>query len=128
MTTDEGPRSGAGRWRLASRAARTRIIGWVLLLVLLALALVTLVTWRLLVRATDERMDLALEAEVEEFGRIVASGLDPESGEPFGSVGTAAASASCRATSPGSAAGRTTLRNHRPPGAFTSTTARRPGR
>jgi signal transduction histidine kinase len=87
VTTDEGPRSGAGRWRLASRAARTRIIGWVLLLVLLALALVTLVTWRLLVRATDERMDLALEAEVEEFDRIVVSGLDPESGEPFASVG-----------------------------------------
>jgi signal transduction histidine kinase len=69
------------------RAARTRIIGWVLLLVLLALALVTLVTWRLLVRATDERMDVALAAEVEEFDRIVASGRDPETGEPFGSVG-----------------------------------------
>ncbi|MCF6746116.1 HAMP domain-containing histidine kinase [Blastococcus sp. KM273128] len=73
-----------GRW--APRAARTRIIGWVLLLVLLALALVDLVTWRLLIRATDERMDLALEAEVVEFSQIVASGIDPETGAPFDSV------------------------------------------
>ncbi|MGY1887496.1 MULTISPECIES: ATP-binding protein [unclassified Blastococcus] len=74
------------RGRLAPRAARTRIIGWVLLLVLLALALLTLVTWWLLIRATDERMDLALEAEVAEFSQIVASGIDPETGAPFASV------------------------------------------
>ncbi|WP_233491452.1 cell wall metabolism sensor histidine kinase WalK [Blastococcus sp. TBT05-19] len=53
---------------------------------LLALALVTLVTWRLLVRATDERMDVALEAEVEEFRRIVAGTVDPATGRPFESV------------------------------------------
>ncbi|MGY1724218.1 sensor histidine kinase [Blastococcus sp. SYSU DS0533] len=74
------------RHRLAPRAARTRIIGWVLLLVLIALALVTLATWRLLIRATDERMDVALDAEVVEFSQIVASGIDPETGEPFASV------------------------------------------
>ncbi|NEK84430.1 HAMP domain-containing histidine kinase [Blastococcus saxobsidens] len=72
--------------RLVPRAARTRIIGWVLLLVLLALALVTLVTWRLLIRATDERMDLALRAEVEEFSQIVEGNVDPGTGEPFASV------------------------------------------
>ncbi|MCZ2857024.1 sensor histidine kinase [Blastococcus sp. VKM Ac-2987] len=75
------------RRRLVPRSARTRIIGWVLLLVLLALALVTLVTWRLLIRETDQRMDVALAAEVTEFSQIVASGNDPETGEPFGTVG-----------------------------------------
>ncbi|MGY1916305.1 ATP-binding protein [Blastococcus sp. SYSU DS0973] len=89
MTTEEPTSPGwrqDARRRLAPRAARTRIIGWVLLLVLLALALVTLVTWRLLVRATDQRMDVALEAEVTEFSQIVASGIDPETGAPFASV------------------------------------------
>lgn len=81
MTTTE-----PARRRRGPRAARTRIIGWVLLLVLLALGLVTLVTWRLLVRATDERMDTALRAEVAEFGRIAASDVDPATGRPFGSV------------------------------------------
>ncbi|MGY1827846.1 sensor histidine kinase [Blastococcus sp. SYSU DS0541] len=74
------------RRRLVPRTARTRIIAWVLLLVLLALALVTLVTWRLLIRSIDERMDLALRAEVEEFSQIVEGNIDPATGEPFASV------------------------------------------
>ena len=89
MSRATGTTSGwrdAARRRLAARAARTRIIGWVLLLVLLALALLTFLTWRLLVRATDERMDAALAAEVEEFDRITASGIDPDTGAPFASV------------------------------------------
>lgn len=67
-------------------AARTRIIGWVLLLVLLALGLVTLVTWRLLISSIDERMDTALRAEVAEFSQIVEAGIDPGTGQPFESV------------------------------------------
>ncbi|MBM7804754.1 signal transduction histidine kinase [Geodermatophilus bullaregiensis] len=89
MTTEERRSTGwldRARHRLAPRAARTRIIGWVLLMVLLALAIVTLVTWQLLVRATNERMDVALGAEVEEFRRILEGDVDPRSGEPFGSV------------------------------------------
>ncbi|MEX5719948.1 sensor histidine kinase [Geodermatophilus maliterrae] len=89
VTTDERRSTGwldRARRRLAPRAARTRIIGWVLLMVLLALAIVTLVTWQLLVRATNERMDVALGAEVEEFRRILEGNVDPRSGEPFGSV------------------------------------------
>jgi signal transduction histidine kinase len=66
--------------------ARTRIIAWVLLLVLAALAVVTLATWRLLVRSTDERMDAALAAEIEEFAGLTESGIDPGTGLPFGSV------------------------------------------
>jgi two-component system, OmpR family, sensor kinase len=81
MTTD---RPTARRW--SPRAARTRIIGWVLLMVLLALALVTFVTWRLLIRTIDERMDTALRAEVEEFTQIASADVDPETGRPFSSV------------------------------------------
>ena len=79
-------RAAERRWRWWPRAARTRIIGWVLLLVLLALAVVTLVTWRLLISATDERMDVTLETEVFEFRQITAEGFDPRTGQPFTSV------------------------------------------
>ena len=81
-TTD----AGARRRSWAPRAARTRIIGWVLLLVLLALGIVTFVTWRLLIAATDERIDITLEAEIEEFRRILEGNVDPRTGESFRSV------------------------------------------
>lgn len=68
------------------RAARTRIIGWVLLLVLLSLATLTLVTWRLLVRATDERMTTSLRTEVRESRQLLSEGIDPRTGRPFASV------------------------------------------
>ncbi|KUI44868.1 histidine kinase [Mycobacterium sp. GA-1199] len=67
-------------------AARTRIMGWVLLLMLLGLAVVTLVTWRLLVSATDARMDEALRFEVNEFNELTMPGINPRTGEPFRSV------------------------------------------
>ena len=82
VTTEQATR----RRRWVPRSARSRIIGWVLLLVLLALALVTLVTWRLLIRSIDELMDLALRAEVEEFSQIVEGNIDPGTGEQFDSV------------------------------------------
>ena len=65
---DAGP--GTARIRLADRmlpsAARTRIIGWVLLLVFTALGLVTCVTWRLLIAATDARMQQELRFEMQQ--------------------------------------------------------------
>ena len=72
--------------RLLPSTARTRIICWVLLLVLAALAVVTLVTWQLLVRATDERMNEALRFEVDEFAELTATGTNPRTGLPFRSV------------------------------------------
>lgn len=72
--------------RLLPSAARTRIIGWVLLLMLVALGVVTFVTWRLLVSATDERMDEALRFEVREFNELTAPGINPRTGEPFATV------------------------------------------
>lgn len=66
--------------------ARTRIVAWVLVLVLGALALLTVTTWQLLIRETNQRMDTALRTEVAEFTALTASGLDPGTGRPFGSV------------------------------------------
>jgi two-component system, OmpR family, sensor kinase len=66
--------------------ARSRIIGWVLLLVLAALTVVTLVTWRLLIQASDARMDEGLRIEVEEFAELTAPGTNPRTGQPFRTV------------------------------------------
>lgn len=75
------------RWRrLLPSTARTQIIAWVLLLVLAALGVVTFVTWRLLVRATDARMDSALRFEVQEFTELTEPGVNPRTGEPFAGV------------------------------------------
>lgn len=73
-------------WRIQLSATRSRIMAWVLLLILAALGIVTLVTWRLLIAAVDERMDAALRLEVEEFETLTASGVDPATGEPFADV------------------------------------------
>jgi hypothetical protein len=63
--------------RVLPSTARTRIIGWVLLLVMAALGVVTFVTWRLLVSATDARMDDALRIEVQEFTELTSPGMAP---------------------------------------------------
>lgn len=67
-------------------SARTRIMAWVLLLILAALAIVTFVTWRLLVQAVDQRMDAALESEVAEFDELTLAGVNRTTGQPFPSV------------------------------------------
>jgi len=84
------PTTGATGRQLADRlrpsAARTRIIGWVLLLVFTALGLVTFVTWRLLIAATDARMQQELRFEMEQFAELTAPGVNPRTGMPFASV------------------------------------------
>ena len=72
--------------RLLPSAARTRIIGWVLLLVFTALGLVTFVTWRLLIAATDARMQQELRFEMQQFAELTAPGVNPRTGMPFASV------------------------------------------
>jgi signal transduction histidine kinase len=75
------------RWRrLLPSAARTRIMGWVLLLVLAALGVVTFVTWRLMVSNINSRMDEALRYEVEEFTELTTPGINPRTGRPFAGV------------------------------------------
>ena len=67
-------------------AARTRIIGWVLLLVFTALGIVTFVTWRLLISATDARMHSELRFEIQQFTELAAPGVNPRTGAPFTGV------------------------------------------
>ncbi|WP_250557943.1 sensor histidine kinase [Pseudonocardia lacus] len=84
---DPTPDGGRARWRPSGPpTARTRIIGWVLLLVLGALAVMVFVTWRLLVQTTDDRMDDGLRTEVDEFTELTASGVNPRTGLPFRTV------------------------------------------
>jgi two-component system, OmpR family, sensor kinase len=72
--------------RLVPTAARSRIIGWVLLLVFTALGLVTFVTWRLLIAATDARMQQELRFEIQQFAELTAPGVNPRTGMPFANV------------------------------------------
>lgn len=82
-----GATPGTGRRRsLAPSTARTRIIGWVLLLVLGALGVLTFTTWRLLIEDANQRMDASLVAEVEEFRGFVEGGRSPATDQPFASV------------------------------------------
>lgn len=89
MTTAPAPAPPAGAVRRMRRpgTARTRIVVWALALVLVSLGVVTLVTWRLLIQDTDARMRAALLNEVQEFGSVVADGVNPRDGAPFESVG-----------------------------------------
>lgn len=73
-------------WRTHLLATRTRILTWVLLLILAALGIVTFVTWRLLIAGVDARMDDALWLEIEEFQALTESGVDPNTGLPFDDV------------------------------------------
>jgi signal transduction histidine kinase len=61
-------------------------MGWVLLLVMAALSIVTFVTWRLLVSVIDARMDRALRTEIQEFAELTQAGVNPRTGHPFSSV------------------------------------------
>lgn len=87
MTTAEAaaslPAASTARRVLSTRV---RIIGFVLLLVLLALLVSTFVTWRLLIAATNERMDSRLRGEIEEFARLTESGVNATTGERFSDV------------------------------------------
>lgn len=78
MTVESAPVDSRRRWRrLRPWTARTQIIAWVLLLVLTALGVVTFVTWQLLVRAVDARMDEALRFEVQEFAELTGARREP---------------------------------------------------
>lgn len=80
-------RTRTPRWRrMLPTTARTRIIGWVLLLVMAALGIVTLATWLLLKSSINARMDEALRVEVEEFGELSAPGVNPRTGAPFAGI------------------------------------------
>ncbi|MEQ3551599.1 ATP-binding protein [Pseudonocardia nematodicida] len=61
-------------------------MGWVLLLVLASLGVVTLVTWLLLINETDRRIETALSSEIAEFARVTEAGVNPTTGQRYSSV------------------------------------------
>jgi two-component system, OmpR family, sensor kinase len=75
--------------RILPSATRTRIMGWVLLLVMAALGVIGFVTWRLFVSIIDARMDVGLRTELNEFAEVISPGINstnPRTGRPFTSV------------------------------------------
>ncbi len=65
-----------------SISARTRILGWYVLLLAVALVAALLLQRALLLRQAVVDADLALDQEVSEL-RQLAGGVDPSTGEPF---------------------------------------------
>ncbi|ANY09847.1 histidine kinase [Pseudonocardia sp. HH130630-07] len=86
IATDAVETGPGGRRAGRATRVRTRIVGWVLLLVLASLSVVTIVTWVLLINETDRRIDEALGSETAEFARVSVSGINPTTGRPYGSV------------------------------------------
>lgn len=71
-----------GRWRPAL-SLRLRLLGWALLLLTVASLASVVVIRQVLLNQLENRVTADLEQEVAEFRRL-AGGLDPETGEPFG--------------------------------------------
>lgn len=86
IATDGGEPAAQDRRAGRAFAARTRIVAWVLSLVLASLGVVTLVTWMLLLSETDRRVEEALNSEIGEFARVTRVGVNPTTGHPFGSL------------------------------------------
>lgn len=74
------PAPGRPRW-VAS--ARLRIVGWQLLLVLVALAASVTLTHQILLTRLDERIDRELTQEIDELRALAGTGVNPETGGPF---------------------------------------------
>src|SRR5690606_16975964 len=70
-----------GRRRVPS--ARTRILGWYVLLLAGALATALLLQRALFLRQVEGEVNQDLDQEVEEFAQLVEVGIDPTTGEPF---------------------------------------------
>jgi two-component system OmpR family sensor kinase len=70
------------RWRPAL-SLRLRLLGWALLLLMVASLSSVVVIRQVLLNQLENRVTADLEQEVAEF-RLLADGLDPETGEPFG--------------------------------------------
>jgi signal transduction histidine kinase len=86
------PGSTAGarrRWGVLDRGGiRTRILVWYLVLLTLSIVIAIVGLRQILVTRLTADIDAALAQEVEEL-RVLATGIDPASGEPFGSDVTA---------------------------------------
>jgi signal transduction histidine kinase len=75
------PRQGAPPGRFAG--IRFRLLAWFILLLALASATSVIVVREILLNRLDERIDRELVQESQEL-RVLAQGIDPETGRPFG--------------------------------------------
>jgi signal transduction histidine kinase len=62
------------------------LVAWVLALVVGALTVATVATWRLLVADTDARIETELHTEIQEFVGLTRNGRDPGTGAVFDSL------------------------------------------
>ncbi|GAA0715734.1 HAMP domain-containing histidine kinase [Dactylosporangium roseum] len=80
MTTEALRDTGPG---LSWPSARTRILGWMLLLVALALLVSVAVTRMVLLDRLDDRLDRELEQEARKLRAFAATAVDPATGGPY---------------------------------------------
>lgn len=83
MTGAATPPSAYQRVRSVLASVRLRIVWWVVLAFLVATILSVLVVRQILVQRLDARIDADLIQEIGEVERL-ASGNDPDTGQPFG--------------------------------------------
>ncbi|QBI18680.1 HAMP domain-containing histidine kinase [Egibacter rhizosphaerae] len=76
-------RARGGRLRRFVASVRLRLIAWHVLLLVVGLAVCLIAARAVLLLRLDERIERELTQEVEEL-RALATGTDPETGEPFG--------------------------------------------
>lgn len=69
--------------RVRIPSARTRILGWYVLLLAVALAVGLLLQRAFLLGEVSDSVNDALDQEAGEFAQLVEVGIDPETGEPF---------------------------------------------
>ena len=77
-----GPSVPALRIRRIFGGARTRILAAFVVLMAFSTVVSVIAIYEVLVVRADDRLDAALQQEVEEF-RKFASGINPETGNPF---------------------------------------------
>ncbi len=80
------PGPGLPAQRVGGIPARVRIMGWLLLLMAVALLTVSVVTRNLLLRQVDSQVTTALEQEALEFGEVARNGFDRATLQPFRDV------------------------------------------
>lgn len=69
------------RWFAVS--VRARILGWVMLLVVLAMLASGFATYTVLIARDDERVNDEIRQQVEQFRSLVTTGVDPRTGQPL---------------------------------------------
>jgi two-component system, OmpR family, sensor kinase len=82
----EGPEPERQDWYRAVRSVRTRILAAYVILIALSAAVAILGVRSLLHSQLEDRVQESLEQEVREFDQLGTVGIDPRTGERFGSI------------------------------------------